>query len=150
MFDTIVSCETSDSVWIYCTGYLTYTNHNAMPKEIGLDHGKILDELFTWLEGIHPICFLDGFSGVGKTYLADCLIETSQWKAVSIEIPIMQITFESNLMDSLMKGLRDSGYDNLANAIDPNKPLVNNLIRLLQHRLLVILDDFQHAFDQDG
>jgi tetratricopeptide (TPR) repeat protein len=120
-----------------------------MSQEIGLDHSKLLKELLVWLEGNRPVCFVDGFSGVGKTYVGDLLIDASGWDVVKIEVPPLRTTFESELIGSLMTKLMDS-YPNRANAIDPTKPLATILLKLLQDRVLLIFDDFQQAFIRDS
>jgi tetratricopeptide (TPR) repeat protein len=119
-----------------------------MEKRIfGQGHTELLNWLTNrWLKQGPPICFVEGFSGTGKTrIIADNLMTEPGWKAIKVDMPE-----QSNPLDELLVTLAGEsealGYQELVTAFDAGKSLPKALTNLLRQKILIVIDEFQRAF----
>jgi tetratricopeptide (TPR) repeat protein len=119
-----------------------------MEKRIfGQGHTELLNWLTNrWLKQGPPICFVEGFSGTGKTrIIADNLMTEPGWKAIKVDMPE-----QSNPLDELLVTLAGEsealGYQELVTAFDEGKSLPKALTNLLRQKILIVIDEFQRAF----
>lgn len=119
-----------------------------MEKRIfGQGHTNLLNWLAnSWLKQGPPICFVEGFSGTGKTrIIAGNLMTAPGWKAIKVDMPE-----QSNPLDDLLLKLatesEELGYQELVTAIDMGESLPKALTNLLRQKILIVIDEFQRAF----
>ncbi len=119
-------------------------------KVLGKTHNRMLDWLQTqWLKDGPQVCFIEGFSGVGKTSVARSLIQSSGWPALIVNVPETKSSQADDLFLDLATELSILGYDEMAKAVEEGKPLWFALMSVLQHRVLIVLDEFQRTFSRD-
>ncbi|MEO0639997.1 MAG: ATP-binding protein [Bacteroidota bacterium] len=117
---------------------------------IGENHKKIYDWLVqTWIPYGNNVCILEGFPGVGKTFLSQKVAQAFDGTSVfitateaskeSMEEVIFDLAFELDLQ----------GNKKLADAIDKGENFRNTLIRILQEPILIIIDEFQEILGSD-
>ena len=100
-----------------------------------------------------PVCFLEGFPGTGKTTIADKLIErvtgdrSAAVKAIKITAPEIQSSKDltDDLLLDLAMELTSAGKDELAGAIENNRPLVDVLSQIVKDPILIVIDEFQNT-----
>ncbi|EUC18604.1 glycosyltransferase [Paraburkholderia hospita] len=123
-------------------------------KVFGAQRQQLLDWLAgIWLDDGPPICFMEGFPGVGKTALAGDLCEIAKTKGAfqtcfeevtsrsDPSVTDLFIDLAANLsshchlpeMEAVLLG---DGEVNLARALD----------RALRHKVLIVIDDVQRLF----
>ena len=111
---------------------------------IGENHKKIFNWIEqTWIPYGNKVCILEGFPGVGKTFLSQKIAQSFDGTSVfitateaskeSMEEVIFDLAFELDLQ----------GNNKLVDAIDTGKNLRNTLTRILQEPILIIIDEFQ-------
>ena len=130
-----------------------------MPELIGQTHLHLLQWLSQdWLQEGPPICFLEGFSGVGKSSLAyslngkveghEALGGHGTWTAVKVDMPE-----GTNAVNELLLGLAEelswAGHDKLADAVKEGKSLEEALKVVLRRPILIVVDEFQRALLPD-
>lgn len=113
---------------------------------LGRGHKALLDWLIqSWIPQGPPVCFLDGFSGVGKTTVARLLPESPERPVVMIAVPETDADASDDLLLDMAMALSDKGRGELAQAIDDGKSLPQELLRVLQSPVLIVIDEFQRA-----
>lgn len=116
---------------------------------IGKQHNAHLDWLLNaWMRGSSPVCFLEGFPGTGKTTIARQLLEqavNSKLTAVMITAPETAKDPTDDLLLDLAMELNSAGRNELAHAIENNRPLLDVLSTLVNDPILIIIDEFQRS-----
>ncbi|MFE4106677.1 CHAT domain-containing protein [Almyronema epifaneia] len=118
---------------------------------IGKSHNAHLGWfLNTWVSTGNnaPVCFLEGFPGTGKTTIADELLvrmNASRIPAIMIEAPETDGDPTDDLLLNLAMELNSVGQDELANAIENNRPLLDVLSNIVNDPILIIVDEFQRS-----
>ncbi|ALT79085.1 glycosyltransferase [Paucibacter sp. KCTC 42545] len=126
-------------------------------KAFGAQRQKLLEWLTcTWLPGGPPICFIEGFPGVGKTALAGDLCEAAREKFS------LQSCFEevSNRLDPSLTDLFIDLAANLSShchqpemeamLLGEEMSLPKALDRALRNKVLIVIDDIQRLFKPDS
>src|SRR5574342_697421 len=91
---------------------------------VGKNHTELTGWLFgTWLKDGPPVCFLEGFSGVGKTSIARSLIKSSELRPVMVEMPDTSSDQVDNLFLNLATELSEIGINDLADAVTEGKSI---------------------------
>ena len=117
---------------------------------IGKEHNAHLDWLYDkWFsQSNSPVCFLEGFSGTGKTTIARALLEraiSDKYTAVMITAPESKKDLTDDLLLDLAATLNAAGRKELANAIENNRPLLDVLSIIINDPILIIIDEFQNT-----
>lgn len=118
---------------------------------IGKSHNTHLGWfLNTWASSSNnaPVCFLEGFPGTGKTTIADELLvrmNAARIPAIMIEAPETDGDPTDDLLLNLAMELNSVGKDELANAIENNRPLLDVLSDIVNDPILIIIDEFQRS-----
>ena len=124
---------------------------NDTQNFLGESHAKLTAWLSqTWLTDGPPICFIQGFPGVGKTFLARNLMK-------NLNIPRIIVTMpgtESNQVDDLFLDMATEldliGFKDMAYAVDSGTSLPLALEKILRKQVLIVVDEFQQALDRSG
>ena len=123
-----------------------------MPRFFGTHHSEIFEFLTqNWLINGSPICFIQGFSGVGKRAVAEKLIEhleDSDWIVPDIvDLPDSQTNTLNDLFLCISEELSWCGEERISSAIEHGSSLENAFGRLLRDKkVLIIINEFQRAF----
>lgn len=118
---------------------------------IGKSHNAHLGWfLNTWISSSNndPVCFLEGFPGTGKTTIAHELLvrmNAARIPAIMIESPETDGDPTDDLLLNLAMELNSVGQDELANAIENNRPLLDVLSAIVNDPILIIIDEFQRS-----
>lgn len=81
---------------------------------LGRGHKALLDWLIqSWIPQGPPVCFLDGFSGVGKTTVARLLPESPERPVVMIAVPETDADASDDLLLDMAMALSDKGRGEL-------------------------------------
>jgi len=118
---------------------------------IGKEHNTHLDWLLnTWMTGNSnsPVCFLEGFPGTGKTTIANELLRQAaiiKQTAIKITAPETDTDPTDDLLLDLAMELNSAGRDELAKAIENNRPLLDVLSNVVNDPILIIIDEFQRS-----
>lgn len=112
--------------------------------------GKKHQQLSTWLRDTWipkgpPVCFLEGFPGVGKSNLARHLSAVSTVPVVLVEIPDSNSVSADDLLFNLAQEWSLAGNSELAEVLAAGKDPLLTLARLFQSPVLIIMDEFQNA-----
>ena len=122
-----------------------------MPNNlIGKEHNTLLEWFLNyWMTGsASPVCFLEGFSGTGKTTLARMLLEkviNEKLTAVMITAPETEKDPTDDILLDLAAELSSAGRSELVNAIENNRALLDVLSNLVNEPILIIIDEFQRT-----
>lgn len=123
-----------------------------MPKPglIGKLHNAHLGWfLNTWMSSnSSPVCFLEGFPGTGKTTIARELLarmQSAKRTAIMITAPEIEEDPTDDLLLDLAMELNSAGRDELAKAIENNRPLLDVLSTIVNDPILIIIDEFQRS-----
>ena len=125
---------------------------------IGKRHRKVLDSLLKeWWPAGPPVCFLEGFPGVGKTNailprLRRALADR-QVKTVAVEVPQPGGAQFADLLLDLAQELARIGVDDLAEAVDRSgeaREVAGALLKAFQRPTLVVWDEFQRLLGGSG
>jgi nucleoside phosphorylase/tetratricopeptide (TPR) repeat protein len=122
---------------------------------IGKNHSDLVNWLCTdWLVNGPSVCFIEGFSGVGKTSIARNVIKTinqdTVWQAVLVDVSDEGSGEVYELYFDLATKLSIIGIDELANAIDVGKPFWVSLLNVLQRKIVIVFDEFQRALSNEN
>ena len=121
-----------------------------VPQYLGRRHAELSSWLAqTWLKEGPPVCFVEGFSGVGKTSLARDLLKNSGWNAVMVNMPDAGADQADNLFLDLTTELSDNGLNEMADAVDSGASLSSAIEKVLRKQVLIIIDEFQRALLDD-
>ena len=124
-----------------------------MSEFIGKNHTDLLQWLSqTWLQNGAPICFVEGFPGVGKSSLAIELMKLADREdraAVMLPMPDVQANSIDDLLLSLSTELTWAGHDKLADAVAEGTSLEGALAVVLRRPVLIVVDEFQRALDPE-
>ncbi|MGL5081322.1 MAG: CHAT domain-containing protein [Microcoleaceae cyanobacterium] len=117
---------------------------------IGKSHNAHLGWLLnTWMSrSSSPVCFLEGFPGTGKTTIAREMLtrmHASKGTAIMITAPETEADPTDNLLLDLAMELNSAGRDELAKAIENNRPLLDVLSTIVNDPILIIIDEFQRS-----
>ena len=129
-----------------------------LKKYIGKNRAENLDWLLNvWLQEGPPVCFLQGFSGVGKTDLARDFRELAEKQGKWQHVVINEIADRAtpSVLESLMElsvTLSQQGLVEMETVlfepIDPN--LGYAVEKALQRPVVIILDEAQRFFHADS
>ena len=118
---------------------------------VGKTHSELSNWLIQdWLKEGPPVCFIEGFSGVGKTSVARQVVQNSGWDAVIVNMPEADADQADNLFLDLATELSSIGIDDLATAVTEGKQFDTALPAVLVQRVLIVIDEFQRALDETG
>jgi tetratricopeptide (TPR) repeat protein len=130
---------------------LTDRKNTILQNQLGKSHTTLSAWLSqTWLRGGHPVCFVEGFSGVGKTSLARGLMHNAGWTAVMVDMPDTGSDQFDDLLLDLASELSLHGVHEMANAVDSGTPLPGALEGVLRSQILIVVDEFQRTLDASG
>ncbi len=118
---------------------------------VGKTHSELSNWLILdWLKEGPPVCFIEGFSGVGKTSVARQVVQNSGWDAIIVNMPEANADQADNLFLDLATELSSIGIDDLATAVMEGKPFDAALPAVLVRKVLIVIDEFQRALDETG
>jgi tetratricopeptide (TPR) repeat protein len=127
-------------------------------KYIGVNRAENLD-WFTnvWLTKGPPVCFLQGFSGVGKSDLARDLCEAAEKQKYWQQVVINEISDRPtpSVIESLMElsaTLSHQGLPEMEQLLfeETNPNLAYALEKVLQRPVVIVLDEAQRFFKADS
>ncbi|MDM8558245.1 AAA family ATPase [Candidatus Parabeggiatoa sp. HSG14] len=116
--------------------------------------GQNQRKLLTWLReewmGDGPnVCFIEGFSGVGKTRVARALsdsIGVTDTTVVKVDMPEMETNSIDDLLLDLASDLELNNHHQLADAVNKGEDLLKTFEQFLfLNPVLIIIDEFQRA-----
>ena len=123
--------------------------HNLGKAQIGLLKWLTGD----WLTAGKPICFLQGFPGIGKTTIARELeVQLKQpYQVVRVDMSESETDPVGDLLLEVATSLHEVGRNEIANAIDGGRDkAVLALVSLLRSSpVVIVVDEFQRAFRKD-
>jgi tetratricopeptide (TPR) repeat protein len=118
---------------------------------VGKNRNELIEWLLqTWLKEGPPVCFVEGFSGMGKTSIARSVIKSSELHTVMVEMPYASSDQADNLFLNLATELSEIGIDDLADAVTEGKSIDQALGVILNRPILIVIDEFQRAMDESG
>lgn len=118
---------------------------------IGKTHTELSSWLVeTWIKDGPSICFVEGFSGVGKTSIARQVVQRSGYDSVMVNMSEANADQVGNLFLDLATELSAIGIDDLATAVTEGKPFDVALSALLVRKVIIVIDEFQRALDETG
>jgi predicted Zn-dependent protease len=104
----------------------------------------------TWFKEGHPVCFLEGSPGIGKTDLAGSLQDhwarQIQKPYAYQEIPDAKSPLLNDSLFEIAGRLNDQGISTLAAAVTSGGDLVNALAKTLEQPVLIVVDEVQRLF----
>ena len=129
-----------------------------LKKYIGRNRAENLDWLVNeWLTTGPPVCFLQGFSGVGKTDLARDLRDAAEKQNCWEQAVINEISDRPtpSVIESLMElsaTLSSQGLPEMERVLfeEANPNLAFALEKALQRPVIIILDEAQRFFKTDS
>ena len=129
-----------------------------LKKYVGGNRAENLEWLASvWLTNGPPVCFLQGFSGVGKTDLARDLREAAEKQKRWEQAVINEISDRPtpSVIESLMElsaTLSRQGLPEMERVLfeEPDPNLAYALEKALQRRVVIILDEAQRFFKADS
>ena len=123
--------------------------HNLGKAQIGLLKWLTGD----WLTAGKPVCFLEGFPGIGKTTIARELeVQLKQpYQVVRVDMSESETDPVGDLLLEVATSLHEVGRNEIANAIDGGRDkAVLALVSLLRTSpVVIIVDEFQRTFQKD-
>ncbi|MEM8718872.1 MAG: AAA family ATPase [Cyanobacteria bacterium P01_G01_bin.39] len=123
-----------------------------MPRFFGTHHAETFQSLSEdWLEFGSPVCFIQGFPGVGKRKVAEKLIEhleNTDWIVPNIiDMPNSQTNSLNDLCLTISEELSLCDEETLSRAIERGHSPKKALERLLsKQKVSIIIDEFHRAF----
>jgi tetratricopeptide (TPR) repeat protein len=120
-----------------------------MNRLFGSAHNEILDWLAgDWLRDGPTVCLLEGFSGVGKTAIADTLgTRCGGGRAVvHVEVPQTRGAVSEDLLWTIAEEMEYAGFPDMARVLGHPDRLSRAFVRSLRAPILVVVDEFQRAF----
>src|SRR5438034_9661718 len=106
-----------------------------------------------WLTAGKPVCFLEGFPGIGKTTIARELgVQLKQpHHVVRVEMPESETDPVGDLLLEVATALHEVGRNEIANAIDGGRDKAASALVSLLHfsTIVLVVDEFQLAFGKD-
>lgn len=120
-----------------------------MNRLFGFVHNEVLDWLAgDWLRDGPNVCLLEGFSGVGKTAIADMLSArcSEDRIVVHVEVPQTQGSVSEDLLWTLAEEMGYAGFPEMARVLGNPDRLARTFVRSLHAPILVVVDEFQRAF----
>jgi len=129
-----------------------------LKKYIGKNRAENLDWLLkVWLQEGPPVCFLQGFSGVGKTDLARDFRELAEKQGKWQQVVINEIADRPtpSVLESLMElsaTLSQQGLVEMETVLfeSPDPNLAYAVEKALQRPVVIILDEAQRFFHADS
>src|SRR5712691_4878769 len=123
-------------------------NEERMQRYFGKRYSELSIWLSkTWLKEGKPVCIIEGFPGVGKTSLSGGLLHLPGWKVVKIDIPDAEFIQANTLLLDLAQEFWLKGFHEMAEAVDRGPTALSFALEgLLRKPVLIIFDNFQHAF----
>ncbi len=130
-----------------------------MHKEyIGQNRAENLAWLLdTWLTAGPPICFLEGFPGVGKSDLAqefrEAVEKSGQWEAaVAEEVPDRATPSVGESFLDISVCLANQGLTEMEQILlgETNPNLAHAVEKSLKRRVVIVLDEAQRFFSKDS
>jgi tetratricopeptide (TPR) repeat protein len=105
-----------------------------------------------WMVNGPTVCFVEGFSGVGKTKVAQALLESMEsigTTVVRVDMPDTETNPVDDLLLELATELEMKNNRQLVDAIDNGQDLLKIFEQILFFKpVLIIIDEFQRAFTQ--
>jgi AAA domain len=118
---------------------------------IGQEHQDLLTWLADdWLNQGPPVSFLQGFPGVGKTFVADRLVLQANRKSVMVNMPQANLGIVDDLLQDIATGLSENGHTDMADSITAGVDPITAFSRSLTQPILVVIDEFQNAFQKES
>jgi glycosyltransferase involved in cell wall biosynthesis/tetratricopeptide (TPR) repeat protein len=122
-----------------------------MKRKIGRARSDLYDWLTgTWLDDGPPVCFLQGFPGIGKSELARDVRTFAQQR--HIPSAIAEVTSSTMTLNDLLFALSGQlavdGSSALADAISSGSDLLAATEIILKGRILLIIDEAQALFER--
>ena len=120
--------------------------------------GKSQVSLLTWLTGNwltdgKPVCFLEGFSGIGKTTIARELESQIKkpYQVIRVDMPESEADPVGDLLLELATSLHELGRNEIAEAInDGRDKAADKLVDIFRTSTIIfVIDEFQRAFRKD-
>ena len=122
-----------------------------MYELVGRKHIELIEWLTnTWLPQGPPICFVEGFPGVGKTSVARVLMGKVDIPTVIITAPDTQGDPIDDLFLDLGTKLSEVGYPEVADAVERSESPSVAFTRLLHKPLLLVVEEFQRVMAADS
>ena len=110
-----------------------------------------------WLTAGPPVCFLEGFPGVGKSALASELLsrvkrDKSVGHAFSYDVPETSSPSTIDVLMQLSEDLSQQGFSEMENVLlgQENPNLGQAMEMALKSPILIVLDEFQYFFEADS
>lgn len=115
---------------------------------IGEEHNNHLNWLLNSWQDKSPVCFLEGFSGTGKTTIARELLKeviNNKITGIMITAPETDKDPTDDILLDLAMELNSVGDKKLVEAIEKDIPLLNVLSKIVEKPILIVIDEFQRT-----
>ena len=118
---------------------------------VGKNRTELIDWLLqTWINEGPPVCFVEGFSGVGKTSIARVIMKNSEMRTIMVDMPDANSEQADNLFLNLATELNQVEMPDLAASVTEGKSTDQALSSVLNKPVLIVIDEFQKALDEAG
>lgn len=118
---------------------------------VGKNRTELIDWLLqTWINEGPPVCFVEGFSGVGKTSIARIVMKNCGMRAIMVDTPDANSEQADNLFLNLATELSQVEMPDLADSVTEGKSTDQALGSVLNKPVLIVIDEFQKALDETG
>ncbi|MDR6974018.1 tetratricopeptide (TPR) repeat protein/nucleoside phosphorylase [Streptomyces sp. 3330] len=124
------------------------TDNGSIPAIIG--RGYAQSELLSWLQrhwlpSGPCVCVIEGFSGIGKTYLSNSLQDVFKGTSALVDISNAKISF-----DDLMLRVSDALAVDADVKLLPGSDIQRGFQEALRNPLLVVFDNFEYCLEETG
>lgn len=118
---------------------------------VGKNRTELIDWLLqTWMTDGPPVCFIEGFSGVGKTSIARVIMKDSGIRSIMVDMPDANSEQVDNLFLNLATELSRVEMTGLADSVTEGGSTDQALGSVLNTPILIVIDEFQKALDETG
>lgn len=110
----------------------------------GTHHRELLNWLSgRWLEEPQAVCVIEGFPGVGKSFVIDYFAIESSQPVHRVELPDEDALDLDDVLLTILGQLDEQGVRSESD--DPD--LLVHLGQILRQRVAIVIDEFQHSFE---